>query len=160
MSRFRFTLKGILLVVLAFAVVLAISARQIQKFQLIAVDVESLRKCGANVDVYSAASSFLSNFATDFRGYPTDVRKYFDTPDLQAPDEFIDIIARNPTIANLTVDGSPLSDSQVQRMLRLPLVGLTVSECSVGATLDSKASTTLEFLSFPRTRLDLSLIHI
>jgi hypothetical protein len=154
MHRFRFTLRWAFIATFVFAVLVAFSVQRIQQLQQIGSDVESIRASRANVSLARGDAAPFSWFATGFDGHPTLVYKYFDTPDLKDADAFIDIVSRNRTITSLTVDGSPLTDPQAQRLLGLPLNALMISQCSIGDTLNATASNTLEFLSFARTRLD------
>jgi Leucine-rich repeat (LRR) protein len=154
MNRLQFTIRAMLVATLFAAVALAVATLQIRKLNRVTADVVTLRIYRANVDVLPNSSKIIATFAPRFAGYPTNVRKYFDTPDLVNVDNFIDIIARNPTITKLTIDGSQLEDNHVQRLLRLPLLSLHINQCSTGDTLNAVASTTLRSLGFQRTRLN------
>ncbi|WP_442510788.1 hypothetical protein SH528x_002431 [Novipirellula sp. SH528] len=137
--------------VFVFGVVFAFTHLYIRKLQRVEADIGLLRRDGANVVRAPYSQGLLPRVVCDFAGYPATVRQYHD---LNNADEFIDVISRNPTITTLTVDGTSLSDSQVQRLLELPLTALSIDECPTGDTLVARASHTLERLSFHRTRLN------
>jgi hypothetical protein len=151
MTRLRFSLRSALTLVFAFGVIFALMHLYIRKLQRIESDIELLHQHGTNVDLAPNSVGVLSRFLIDFVGYPAEVRQYHE---LNHVDEFIDVISRNPTILRLTIDGSSLTDSQVQRLLQLPLTELSIDQCPTGDTLQARASSTLERISFHRTRLN------
>jgi hypothetical protein len=150
-SHFRFTLRTALATIFAFAVVFAIVHLYIRELKRVEADIGLLSRYGSNVDRAPSSRGLLLRVVSDFAGYPSDVRQYLK---LNNADEFIDVVARNPTITSLTIDGSSLSDSQVQRLLELPLTALSIDQCPTGDTLHALASPTIERLSFHRTRLN------
>jgi hypothetical protein len=136
MPQFRFSLRTALTTICVFAIVFALMHLYIRQLQLIESDIKLLRQYGANVDRAPFTGGFLGRVLLDFAGYPADVRLYYG---LNNADEFIDVISRNPTITSLTIDGSTLSDAQVQQLLELPLMKLSIENCPTGDTLNAQA---------------------
>ena len=151
MRRFQFSLRAALATLFVFAVALGTSLLYFQKLKRVETDIEILRSHGGNVDRAPFSQGVLSRMVLDFAGYPSEVRQY--TP-LDNVGEFIRVISRNSTISELTIDGTALSDSEVQRLLELPLTSLRIDQCPTGDTLDAPASVTLERLALHRTRLN------
>lgn len=150
----RFSLRTSLVIVLMLALASTYVASQIKHMERVAKDVSTLKEFHAHVELSPVQTYPMARFVPAFSGYPTGVRKYFDTPDLDGADKFISLISRNPTISMLTVDGTPLNDREAERLLGLPLRSLVISSCKIGDALDAQAWPELEWLGFQRTRLN------
>jgi hypothetical protein len=126
----------------------------VRRLNQIANDVSFLRSTRANVDLATLDSTLISKLAPSFSGYPTSVRKHFDTPAIADVDKFVAAIEQNPSITELVVDGSHLEDTHVQRLLSLPLKSLSINQCSSGHNLTAEASNSITWLGLQRTRVD------
>ena len=110
MKRFRLSLRLVLILLAICGVLFALAAQRIQSIRRVRRDVDQLMDWRANVDVAEADAGWLGRFVPEFVGYPNYVRKYSDTPDLTDVPLFIELMRRNPTITNLVVEGSPLTE--------------------------------------------------
>ena len=156
----RFSLRTIFVVVGIAAFASAFFLHRISRLNQIAADVQSLGEITES-EIDRSRKPILARFSSGFYGFPTEVRKYSYSDELKSPEDLIDIISRNATISVVVIEGSPLNDSHVDRLLSLPLKHLAVMECSVGDALSVEASESLVGLTFRRTRLnDPSLLQL
>lgn len=132
----RFSLRSLLLVMFVFAIVAGWAGNLYRRQQLREHDEQALAVLGAVFD------EDLSSV------------RHFKGLGARGSEQFITIVARQPDLRSITLDGTELSDRQAAKLLGLPLEALAIHECSIGGTLRAKASPTLTWLSFFRTRLD------
>ena len=153
MRRLKFSIRLLLFFVTVVAVVLMYLRARIANYEQIGRDVESLDQMGFVVDLQNHDDSYLAGFAPKFKGYPTYIRLYSSSLSGDESDELFEIIERNPSIEKIMTHVD-VSDRDAKRFLSLPLDSLGLFETPIGDTLDAKASPTLEWLSFHRTRLN------
>jgi hypothetical protein len=154
MRYFQFSMGTMLMATSIAAIGAGVLGWHVRRLNQIATDVSFLRSTRANVDLAIPDSTLVLKLAPTFSGYPTSVRKYFDTPAIADVDKFVAAIERNPSITELVVDGSHLDDAHVQRLLSLPLKSLSISQCSTGHNLPAHASNSITWLGLQRTRVD------
>ncbi|MCO8121308.1 hypothetical protein NHH03_06125 [Stieleria sp. TO1_6] len=153
MRRLKFSTRLLLLVVALAAIGLMFVRDRINHYERVARDVESLKRMHFVVDMETGSDHFFARFAPEFEGFPTYIRLYADPLASQETDEVLEILKRNPSIEKLMVHVT-ISEKDAARLLPLRLQSLGISQTAIGDRLNVKASPTLEWLSFHRTRLN------
>ncbi len=153
MRRLKFSTRLLLLFVTLCAIALTFANSRISRYERIGRDVESLHRMNFVVDLEPRGDDFFARFASSFTGTPTYIRLYSGPLDTKETDELVAILRRNPSIQKLMVNVQ-IDEKGAAKLLALPLDSLGISETPIGDTLDAKASSTLEWLSFHRTRIN------